>query len=1442
MRKKILVLLLHFIAIPLLVKPQADNCTTPATTLTTYPDNCTSTSGNTYSATASGGAPACVGTPDNDVWYQFTTGAGSEHAVVRVAPASSGYDPVFQVLSGVCGSQTSLACIDAGGADASESATIAGLTGSTTYYIRTYGYWSGSGSDGSFTVCVWNDAAPSNDDCAGSISLTPGSTCSYTAGKSAWATSSGVAACTGNPDDDVWYQFTANATYERIVVDGDADYDPVVEVFSGGCGGLTSIKCENTVGTGGTEDFFVTGLTVSSTYYVRVYDFGNYFGQTTASGTFNICVMGGSPPPNDNCAGALALPSNGSCVVFGGSSTTTFATPSGTGTPCTGGSVDDDVWYSFVAMNSNHTITVDPNSAMNAQIQILEGACGSLLSFQCQDAGGINITENMIVTGLTIGNTYYVRISHNGTFYGSDGSFTICNVGSASSVGDDPCSALALPAPTAACIYGTYDLSSASLTTSPGTPGCSWGTISPRDKDIWFKVQMPANGILDIVGYLVAGGINDQVLAVYESNGPGDNCASLTYLECNDDYDFGAGLYESFASVSRPAGNWIYIRLGIRSTSTVGDYKTKLCVSTPENHQCSNPLFICDMNGFEGTTNASYGTTWGLRSAWEVSLQGWCCCTCGPYGNSGTSIENPSWLTFEASATTATITLTVSDCHNSNGIQFQIMEGGVCNGAVGGWSPKSTWPGGNVYPPGTSTITATGLTVGNLYYCLVDGFAGDLCNYKINGATGVGTTTLVTPASSTTSLCSGSTTTLSINPVGSGASTSWSSTPPGYSNCCGNTSVTVDPAVSPGVSNGTVTYFATVTGNCITPQTVSATVIVNATPPAPTISATPTELCGTTTLSLSASAANATNYQWFNVPAGGSVLGSNQTYGPQVANNQISSQTWYAQAYNNSGNPACTSSTRGSVTVPINVWDGKIKWTGTANTAWNNTSNWGGCMPDCNKGIIIPDAGTVPNSPTVGSYTATTKDLQMDANSSLTLSSSSLLNLCGSFSHGGALTISGGTPDITFNGSSKQIYLKPSTGTGELSDVIINNASGAQIGDGAGYQDMIINASSTLTLTNGLLSTKNDRTITVKNPATGAVSGYGTSSYITGRLKRYVNASGSYDFPVGNAIDYQLMNIDITSKAGLNDITVSFENPANYTGGGLPLAEGNGSYSTILDNGASGGNGGIWTVFPDAGTANYNITLWGRGYGTPGAESHTVTKRSTWCPGGWALDGTYGSSSVAGGVVTANRTGMSGFSQIAVAKNNNPLPVELLTYDLTCNDNVMQLTWSTASEINNDYFTIERSCDDQFSGYEVIATEQGAGNSSATLSYTFTDNEFPGGVCYYRLSQTDFDGLKENLSTVASYGCKGSSAFSFINIVPNPAKDDFLVFYSAGEDELVHLQLLDARGRKVLEQEVIPSFGINSIRVDCSAFERGVYFLKLSNKNKTFHEKVVKMN
>ncbi len=263
-------------------------------------------------------------------------------------------------------------------------------------------------------------ASPSNDECAGAVTLTPAFSCNPTNGTVLGAgASSGVPACVGTPNNDVWYKFTAVSDRHNVTVAGSSGFDAVLQVFSGSCSNLTSLACKDESLYGGTETATLTGLTIGSTYYVRVYD---WYAVAPSTPTFTISVT--SPPPsNDECAGAVTLTPASSCNPTNG--TVSGATAS-SGVPTCVGTPNNDVWYKFTATSTQHLINVEGESDFDAVIQAFSGTCGSLVSIGCRDGGYEGDEENLTLNGLSVGQTYYIRVYHYFTAAPTTPGFNIC--------------------------------------------------------------------------------------------------------------------------------------------------------------------------------------------------------------------------------------------------------------------------------------------------------------------------------------------------------------------------------------------------------------------------------------------------------------------------------------------------------------------------------------------------------------------------------------------------------------------------------------------------------------------------------------------------------------------------------------------------------------------------------------------------------------------------------------------------------------------------------------------------------------------------------------------------------------------------------------------------------------------------------------------------------
>jgi hypothetical protein len=168
----------------------------------------------------------------------------------------------------------------------------------------------------------------------------------------------------------------------------------------------------------------LTGLTPGDFIYIRVWEYGgNEFGD------FGICVTSPTPPPppilppNDECADAIVAPVNPDALCTNTvSGSIAGATASAQANACFG-TADDDVWYSFTATSTEHTLSLlnVAGSTTDLYHSVYAGTCGSIgAPILCSDP------ESSTLTGLTIGNTYYIRIYSWTSLSGQTSTFDLC--------------------------------------------------------------------------------------------------------------------------------------------------------------------------------------------------------------------------------------------------------------------------------------------------------------------------------------------------------------------------------------------------------------------------------------------------------------------------------------------------------------------------------------------------------------------------------------------------------------------------------------------------------------------------------------------------------------------------------------------------------------------------------------------------------------------------------------------------------------------------------------------------------------------------------------------------------------------------------------------------------------------------------------------------------
>lgn len=385
----------------------------------------------------------------------------------------------------------------------------------------------------------------------------------------------------------------------------------------------------------------------------------------------------------------------------------------------------------------------------------------------------------------------------------------------------------------------------------------------------------------------------------------------------------------------------------------------------------------------------------------------------------------------------------------------------------------------------------------------------------------------------------------------------------------------------------------------------------------------------------------------------------------------------------------------------------------------------------------------------------------------LTISSSTLdvvdgsnysLSIGGNYNNASTFTARNGT--VTFNGTGAQAI---TSGSSSFYNVVFNNTgSGFTLND-----DMT--ATNGVTFTDGVVSTGANRLI-IENSSASAISGHSANSYVNGRLRRYMASNTStYDFPVGNG-GYSLAQIINNNMTGITYMDARFGALTNHNDANLSVSD---SYMTYL----SVAPGGVWHLTPNAQPSggSYDVSLSLSSVGTISDNQFGILKRNdgSTTAADWSAPGTMNSDNGSGRLVAdgyAIRYGLTSFSEFGIGRassNGFGLPIELLSFTAIANaKNGVDLTWVTALEINNDFFTIERSKDGV--NFEEVTNVAGAGNSSETRTYNTVDENPAAGVNYYRLKQTDFDGAFE-YSSIASVNIGSTEPTVEVTVYPNPA-------------------------------------------------------------------------
>lgn len=473
---------------------------------------------------------------------------------------------------------------------------------------------------------------------------------------------------------------------------------------------------------------------------------------------------------------------------------------------------------------------------------------------------------------------------------------------------------------------------------------------------------------------------------------------------------------------------------------------------------------------------------------------------------------------------------------------------------------------------------------------------------------------------------------------------------------------------------------------------------------------------------------------------------------------------------------------------------------------------------------------------------ATDGIIRIEGNTSLlggtyTAADNSDVELLGDLTKTGTTIVpSAGSPgQISFIGSTTQNI----TGDLTFENVVINNTATSPAINLTGGTELTI--SNNIDLLDGVILSDNtdfrSGVFTISNVLvfenSASYSGGSTASFIDGVVSiENLLANSSFTFPTGDGSIYAPVTVQEDGTGG-ESWTARYQsaNPTTYLSN---------NYDNIGTTTVSTQE--FWVVYPSSPNQTANIGL------TYGTQSNVVTPNETTVVqiedvigGGdgvdnsdpWADAGREGLSSGAStsaGTITTNPTTISlGFFTLG-GQSPTALPVELLNFNAVLENDVVEVNWITSSELNNDYFEIERSEDGVT--FEVIGEVAGNGTTNEETHYNFTDYRPIIGVSYYRLAQFDYDGTKSVFNAVSVENSSINQGLE-TSIFPNPTYSNNinLRITNNNASEFIQILLHDVSGNLLFHDDIHAYSGVSDYSIQLPIeLEKGIYLMTIIQK------------
>lgn len=366
----------------------------------------------------------------------------------------------------------------------------------------------------------------------------------------------------------------------------------------------------------------------------------------------------------------------------------------------------------------------------------------------------------------------------------------------------------------------------------------------------------------------------------------------------------------------------------------------------------------------------------------------------------------------------------------------------------------------------------------------------------------------------------------------------------------------------------------------------------------------------------------------------------------------------------------------------------------------------------------------------------------------------------------------------------------------------------------------------------------NSNNLNITNSAVGAITR--SSGYIISETPSATNPStirwyhrtvgGSKVYPFGVAGSYIPFTFNITGAMANASAYVEVSTRATASSNNQPWASGvshmyspnvpytDGSIPAVIDR--------WWQVNNShAVTANATFSYRGSENTLNPLYNNGMIGAQYWA-GGWLPDNANigSAAAVTSGVGSVTASGLSTFGPWVLTSLLSPLPVELISFEGKCSGDDIILSWCTASESNNDYFSVEQSID----GLDFISVGHvaGAGTSGEKHCYQYKVAAMSDGINYFRLRETDKNSRSETFRIISVAACDNRQ--NPILIASDGGKE-FGVLYNASSDQSLDVTIHNALGQVVEARTIRVAKGYNNIRVDAGNLPEAVYYVSVFN-------------